>query len=379
MKELSFSSLKVIVTTTILTLFVIWMKLSHKQYLIPRSNNEVKLNTRLLLTTKLEYTDLCIKNSNITLGYAENFAGAASTIEEYLNNLTFHKTDQNSKIEDIIINDNTDEIPKLVVALIAPFLVFAAFAIVTIISWLFYCICCCKPCCCCKVATKDDKWCSWKGISFIFMITALAGITAICIIGWIFSAKLPDKIDELECSLMRFYTDIKEGETKTTTPKWTGISGALKTMEDLRDALTTVYQNSQNSFSNTEDVRNTRTGYYALLDKKYSEKSSVTVSNPNPKTSSANPSVTPTFIKKWGPKEDESSTIGLLKTEYDTVIYGSTTLLDDLEKETATINSNIDIGRAVFQGAADIIRPFNTDLDKFDVDYIQKFRDNVSK
>jgi methyl-accepting chemotaxis protein len=318
-----------------------------------------------------------VKSSNLTLGYAENFVSAASTVEDYIKNLTFYKTDQNSKIEDIIYSDKTDEIPSLVVALIAPYLVFAAFAIVTLISWLFYCICCCKPCCCCKVATKDDKWCSWKGISFIFMIISLVGIAAICIIGWIFASKLPDNVDEIECSLMRFYTDIKEGETKNSTPKWPGVSNTVKILENLRDALTTVSQNSQNAFSSTEDVKNTKTQYYALLDQKYSDKSGVTVSNPNPKTSGTSPTVTPTFVKKWGPKEDKESSLGLLKVEYDEVIYGSTEKLDEMQQLAENMNQGLETGKKVFQEAIDTIKPLSDEIDKFDTDYIQKFRDNV--
>ena len=365
------SGLKIILISLVLTSTVLWLRKYENTSL------QEMIDSRNLQTITPEYyANICVKDNNITLGYAEDFVGLADTVEGYIQQISFYKPENKDKIEAIVINDDTGEVASLVISIFGGFIVVAVFGILSLFAWLVYCICCCKQCFCCKSTTKDEKWCSLKGISCIIMLVSLGGIVIICIIGWIFASKFPDKVDDLECSLLRFYKDTKYGEDKITTPKWIGFSGIYSKINNIHDALTQVYQNSNNAFSDTSSSTQTQNSYYQLLDTKYNENSGVTVENPNPESSTG--TVTPAFIQTWGPKSKDQTTLFFLQQEYDYTITGAASLLNDLESATNSLNSNIAEGRATFSSAAELIDPINDQIDVFETDYIIKFVDNVS-
>lgn len=368
------SGYKVLLTTLLLTTVVIWLKMSHKQRPL-YEKDLMTVNPQRNLLTKNDYVALCIKENNVTLGYLEAFAGAAGTVDQYISNLTYSKSNYDDIINDIIVNDNNDEVQGLVIKIFAPYIIIAVFGILTIIIWLVYCICCCKQCLCCKAAERKQGMCSFKGISFIIMLVALAGIIAVSIIGWIFSKDLPEKIESMECALLKFYTETKEGESKTTTPRWIGITGVSKKLKEISNSLDEVYRNSQDAFRDTDRVKESKQGFMNLLDKKYNENSGTTIANPNPQSTSQN--VAPVFIKNWGPKETQITTLGQIKTEYDVSITGGMDLLRELKAITEQMNDQIIEGKRTFDDAQAQLEPLNAEFVKFETDYIGKFQDFV--
>lgn len=368
------SLFKVILLTLVLTGIVFFMKLYHE----PEGNSIEKklLNEKRHLQniTQQSYSNLCVK-TNVTYGYSEKFVGLANSVEGYINILSTYKNGSKEQIQDVIVNDNTSKIPSLVASIFGGWIVLAIFGVITFISWFVYCGCCCRPCLCCKSTVKDENWCSLKGISCIIILVSLVGVVASCIIGWIFASDFPTELDNLQCSLYRFYVDTKYGENKTTTPRWIGIDGVYDKLVSLSDALNTVSSNSQNTNYDTSKTSQTQSSYYQLLDTKYSDNSNVQTSNPNPQSTTA--SVTPAFIQTWGPKEKNGTTLNLLKLEYDFNILGATQLLQQFQIAKNILNQNIADGRTALLNAANQIKPVSAQFDVFEVNYISKFADNV--
>ena len=50
-----------------------------------------------------------------------------------------------------------------------PYIIFIAFAALSIIFWIIYCICSCKPCCCFK-QTENDSQCFKVTTVVLFML-----------------------------------------------------------------------------------------------------------------------------------------------------------------------------------------------------------------
>jgi hypothetical protein len=68
----------------------------------------------------------------------------------------------------------------------APYIVFIAFAAISIFMWLGYCICACKPCCCCK--KDDDDGACFRVTTVIVFLIANVGLILGCIIAFIYSS-----------------------------------------------------------------------------------------------------------------------------------------------------------------------------------------------
>lgn len=376
------SNFKLLFTTVILTLIVIWLKLDHSKpdkftTNIKEGSDLIKANGRHLVDfTRAGYLDLCLQSDGTTLGYSKELSKAADTVSDYIANLTYYKNDQSDRIRKIIIDDDNSEVKSLVIDLLAGYIAFAVCGIITFIAWFFYLGCCCKPCCCCKQGAKDESWCSWKGVSCLIMIASLAGIAIACILGWIFASKFPDHVDKVECSFLRFYIDIKDGEDITTTPRWAGISEIVTSLTEIKDSLDKVYTNSQTAFSSTSDATSTKNSYYSLLDSKYDENKGSTTSNPNPNTASSNPTVIPSFIQQFGPRTNTSTVVGLFQQEYNYTITYSAELLQNLETYTDDLNKYLTQGKQIFQNAIEELTPLETDIIVFETDYIKPFTDN---
>lgn len=66
-----------------------------------------------------------------------------------------------------------------------PYIVFIAFAVISIFFWIGYCGCACRPCWCCK-KNEDDGACFRVSTVILFLIANL-GLIAGCIIAFIYS------------------------------------------------------------------------------------------------------------------------------------------------------------------------------------------------
>ena len=120
--------------------------------------------------------------------------------------------------------------------LIAP-IILIVFGIISIFIWILWCFncCCCKCCCycCCKKS-------SCKSIIFIISISFYAVIFGCSIYGLAMSKKLFEGLGDASCSILQFINTIRNGEVKTTLPKWAGIDEIKTILNGLNEFLNDV-------------------------------------------------------------------------------------------------------------------------------------------
>ena len=352
--------LKSLVATLLVTSLVFYVQTGDKMERTSRRN---------LIVTETNYTDLCV-NKNVTALYTfdPKINKISTSFSGYLSNLTFVKEDQTDNIRKAL-NGDTDARNSLIVNLFAPYIIFIVFGAITIIFWIIYWVCCCKSCCCCKGEQTESK-CGINTIAFILIILAVAGIIAVCIIGFVFSSRLPEKLDASQCSLLRLYLDVKSGELKTTTPKWIGVDGILGKFNDLSASLDTIKANSNNAFKDTSYTSTDQNNYNKFLETSYNNFKGRTTSSPTPNGSSP---FTPGFIANYGPSTTDATTTSNIRQEFAMTIVGTTNSLNSLKGYTTTINDNINSAKGVFTSATDSLTPLKTNIDKIDKDYVTKF------
>ena len=115
-----------------------------------------------------------------------------------------------------------------------PFLIFLVFGVLSIFGWIVCCICCCCDCCCCCCCKKDK--CKVPCFFFTFVFYALS--VAISIYGLTQSKKIFVGLANTECSILKFFGQVLNGEIKQERPRWAGISNINNLLEDLVGTIT---------------------------------------------------------------------------------------------------------------------------------------------
>ena len=101
-----------------------------------------------------------------------------------------------------------------------PILAFFVIAILAIPGWIICCFCCCCNCCCCCCCKKPGC----KLPCFIFTNVFYALVVAICIYGLSQSNNVLKGMASTECSVLKFFEQFLDGETKQQLPRWSGIN-----------------------------------------------------------------------------------------------------------------------------------------------------------
>ena len=121
---------------------------------------------------------------------------------------------------------------------VLPFIIFLAFGILAIIGWVVCCICCCCDCCCCCCCKKEGC----KIPCFIFTYVFYALVIAVSIYGLTQASKIFEGLSNTQCSLLKFFEQVLNGEIKTERPRWAGINGIntlldrlIKEIRDIKD------------------------------------------------------------------------------------------------------------------------------------------------
>ena len=123
-----------------------------------------------------------------------------------------------------------------------PIIIFFVIGILAIPAWPVCCICCCSKCCCCCCCKKQ----SCEIPCFIFTNVFYGLVVGVCIYGIISTNKVFVGIADTECSTLKFFDEVLDGETSTNTdaPRWAGISGIQGMLSDISDSLNNVKDHS---------------------------------------------------------------------------------------------------------------------------------------
>ena len=100
-----------------------------------------------------------------------------------------------------------------------PVLIFFVIGILSLPGWPICCFCCCCNCCCCCCCKKPG--CKIPCFIFTYLFYGLSIV--ICLYGITQANKIFVGLADTECSMLRFFEQVLEGETKQTIPRWPGL------------------------------------------------------------------------------------------------------------------------------------------------------------
>ena len=263
-----------------------------------KNNYSYKILKRLLQQTNSTDTDTntityslyyekCIDNTTNELILGEDPSLTNITFNQYINSsLTGSKYDVAVELKSTILEGKSLDPGALIIPIISPFLVFAAFLIITIIFWLISCLCCCCPCLCCKTKptseanNQNTSICNL--ISLVVLITFALGLFGISIAGFAKSSEIPKEFDKTECVLIKFYLDLKYGEDKEEFPRWAGTQELINKLNEISSAIDEVAANADSAFnSNRNEIPSSALNdYKKVLENGYSKSTSREIDNP---------------------------------------------------------------------------------------------------
>ena len=156
---------------------------------------------------------------------------------------------------------------KIYVDRILPMAVFLGIGILCIIGWLVCCFASCCNCCCCCCFRKEGC----KIPCFIFTYIFYALVITVCIYGLTQTNKIFTGIANTECSFMKFFDDILDGEEKEETPKWIGINGVSNMLNSLYDTVEDMENSDLNANleSKIRDIDEERSNFMPELKSIY--------------------------------------------------------------------------------------------------------------
>ena len=251
---------------------------------------------------------------------------------------------------------------------VLPFIIFLAFGILAIIGWIVCCICCCCDCCCCCCCKKEGC----KIPCFIFTYVFYALVIAVSFYGLTQASKIFEGLSNTQCSLLKFFEQVLNGEIKTERPRWAGINGINTLLDRLIEEIRDIKANTGTSLSDGISDISTKKGNFQTemedAGKSFFESDGTTykakyLKNYNTYSDySFNDEYVLDIVMRFGKKESSGYTsesfLYLWNEEFSTVAQNADSYLNTANK-----------------GFSDILGPSFTSV----IDGLNKGRDNLDK
>ncbi len=125
--------------------------------------------------------------------------------------------------------------------------VFLVIGILSIFGWIVCCFCTCCDCCCCCCCKKI----SCKVPCFIFTYIFYAFAIAVCVYGLVQTNKIFTGLANTECSFLKFFDQVLDGEMKQEQPRWAGIQGIRNLLGQLSNKISAL--NSDQTYTNLKE------------------------------------------------------------------------------------------------------------------------------
>ena len=126
-----------------------------------------------------------------------------------------------------------------------PVVIFFVVAILCIPGWLMCCFCCCCNCCCCCCCKRP----CCRIPCFVITYALYALVVGVCIYGISQSNHIFVGIADTECSILRFFDEILEGEIKTETPRWAGFEGIIDILDGISGEIGDMKTNTRSELN----------------------------------------------------------------------------------------------------------------------------------
>ena len=130
---------------------------------------------------------------------------------------------------------------------------FIILGVISVVAWLFfYFYCCCNCCCCCCCKKEECKF------TFLFVPLLFDFMIVIsCLAGILSSNKMFTGFADVECSLMKFISEINTGEKKENATKWLGFEEISNVFENIKNKINKIKTDSENILNTKYDLLNT--------------------------------------------------------------------------------------------------------------------------
>ena len=143
-----------------------------------------------------------------------------------------------------------------------PVLIFLVVAILCIPGWLICCFCCCCNCCCCCCCKKP----CCKIPCFVITFALYALVVAVCFYGLSQSNHIFVGLADTECSILRFFEEISDGEIKTEKPRWAGFKGISEILNGLSEEIDTMKLDTKGKLDGQiSNITNQKSGFIDLM------------------------------------------------------------------------------------------------------------------
>ena len=146
---------------------------------------------------------------------------------------------------------------------ILPILIFLVIGILSLPGWLMCCFCCCCNCCCCCCCKKPG--CKIPCFIFTYIFYGLS--VAICLYGLSQSNNIFVGLADTECSILRFFDQVLDGEIKEERPRWAGIKAIKDILNDFSTQITNLKSGTMDQLDDLiELIEGNKTTFLNAMD-----------------------------------------------------------------------------------------------------------------
>ena len=244
---------------------------------INKKREEVKLEEeknifmRKLYARKLGEDDKFIEDTNKVCEKASKdvrdyYSGKGDLNSLGVDDSNVERKDKNKYIDgliNVVSGEGEGDLMDYVMHLI-PILSLIGISLLFLPGWLVCCICSCADCCRCSCCKRDNC-----RMPFFIITSVFYGVgIAVSIYGLSQSAAVFEGLGDTECSLLKFINDVLNGETKTTTPKWGGITNIQNILRNTEARIRALDSNTQDQLSNGRSTStSTKENFEIALEK----------------------------------------------------------------------------------------------------------------
>lgn len=169
------------------------------------------------------------------------------------------------------IMESNDELKKNILNYLGhafPAFLFGILGILSVFAWLFFSFYCCCNCCCCCCCKKPECKCSCLFVPLIFDLIIIGA----CLFGIFNASKMFTGLGDVECSLMKFISEINSGENKSDKSRWRGFDEILKTFDEIKSKIDRVQTETKDQLDQYyNDLTDKKTQFPETLTQTYKD------------------------------------------------------------------------------------------------------------
>lgn len=219
------------------------------------------------------------------------------------------------------------------------FIFFFSLLVLVILMWIPYIICvCCRTCLCIPKKCSD-----LSKINLIITIFITVIILIVCIVGFTQENSIIHGIFGIGCGILKLKDHLFYGDDYKIKPYWIGLSTIIDSFNGTLNFINDLPQKTNKINEQLTSLNTPIQNFKKNLSNEYKTKNNYKVSNPIPYEDNYSPE----YLNKYGPVENEETSLGSIYVEFSGFANNSISILDNI---ISTINlSSDDRNETTFQ------------------------------